>query len=245
MALIEEMNSQGNWLFKYRGQLPLVIVGVGLLFFITSKLETHEPTNRFVIFIYLAISLLGQFIRIMTVGFTPKGTSGRNTQAQVAEDLNTSGIYSTCRHPLYLGNFFMWLGIVLVMQNWWFSVIFILVYWLYYERIMFAEEFYLRKKFGEKYIEWSLKTPAFIPALGKFTKSKLNFSIRNVLKREYNGFFATMLLFTLLKLIDNYLVLSDIYLEIEWIIIFCFSLILFLTLRTLKKSTKILDVDGR
>lgn len=38
-----------------------------------------------------------------------------------------------------------------------FTVIFILVYWLYYERIMFAEEQFLRRKFGEKYDEYSSK----------------------------------------------------------------------------------------
>ena len=34
-----------------------------------------------------------------------KNTSGRNTHDQVADSLNTSGIYSIVRHPLYVGNF--------------------------------------------------------------------------------------------------------------------------------------------
>lgn len=59
----------------------------------------------------IAVSLFGLLIRAVTIGFTPKGTSGRNTkEGQVAEVLNTKGIYSVVRHPLYLGNYFMWLG---------------------------------------------------------------------------------------------------------------------------------------
>ncbi|MGB8874133.1 MAG: hypothetical protein WCC75_12145, partial [Desulfobaccales bacterium] len=44
-------------------------------------------------------------------GLPPRGTSGRNTQGQVAETLNTTGIYSLVRNPLYLGNFLIWLGL--------------------------------------------------------------------------------------------------------------------------------------
>jgi len=42
----------------------------------------------------LAISLLGLGVRIVTVGYVPKGTSGRNTRGQKANVLNTTGMYS-------------------------------------------------------------------------------------------------------------------------------------------------------
>ena len=62
----------------------------------------------------------------LCVGFTPRGTSGRNTkEGQVAESLNTLGMYSMCRHPLYLGNLLMWLGIVMYMGHLWFAVAFL------------------------------------------------------------------------------------------------------------------------
>ena len=62
--------------------------------------------------------------------------------------LNTSGLYSVVRHPLYLGNYLMWLGVALFSRTWWAPVIVSLVFWLYYERIMFAEEEFLRRQFG-------------------------------------------------------------------------------------------------
>ncbi|WP_417887675.1 hypothetical protein [Zunongwangia sp.] len=42
----------------------------------------------------LSFSLLGLFIRIFTVGYTPKNTSGRNTtEGQLANEFNTTGMY--------------------------------------------------------------------------------------------------------------------------------------------------------
>lgn len=46
-----------------------------------------------------------------TIGQVPKGTSGRNTSQQVADTLSTDGVYSVVRHPLYLGNFLMCMGV--------------------------------------------------------------------------------------------------------------------------------------
>ena len=73
-------------------------------------------------------------------------TSGRNTsEGQVADTINQTGMYSMVRHPLYVGNFIMWLGIALFTASIWFVLLFIAVYWLYYERIMYAEEQFMRR----------------------------------------------------------------------------------------------------
>lgn len=108
MALKEDFEQQGNWLFRYRSFLPIGILLIGLMVFIHSTLVHHALvcTDTYYEFIFLMVSLLGLGIRIYTVGYTPKNTSGRNTaEGQVADTLNTTGIYSIVRHPLYLGNF--------------------------------------------------------------------------------------------------------------------------------------------
>ena len=71
------------------------------------------------------------------------------------------------RHPLYLGNFFMWLGVAMLTENTWFSIAFVLFYAFYYERIMYAEESFLRAKFGKTYLDWAAQVPAFIPSFTK------------------------------------------------------------------------------
>lgn len=202
MALQEEFEEQGNWLFKYRSFLPLIVLFIGTALYLRTEIypETfileETPYEIYYEMIALIISLMGLFVRIYTVGHTPKNTSGRNTkQGQVADTLNTKGIYSVVRHPLYLGNLLMWFGPAMLTGHFWFIISFILFYWVYYERIMFAEEQFLKRKFDTKYLEWSKSVPAFIPNFKNFKKSDLPFSWKKVLKKEKNGLFALFLIF--------------------------------------------------
>ena len=123
MALQEELEMQGNWLFRRRSLLPLVILWVGVAAAVLSirtrgvLFASVFPYWHLYEYLCLAVGLAGTLVRIYTVGHTPVGTSGRNTEGQVADVLNTTGIYSTVRHPLYLGNFLMWLGIALLTCN--------------------------------------------------------------------------------------------------------------------------------
>jgi protein-S-isoprenylcysteine O-methyltransferase Ste14 len=246
MALLESIEKQGNWLFKYRSFLPLLIFTPGLAWYVYLIYQRDYVNFWWLDLIFLIIGFIGLAIRIFTVGFTPKGTSGRNTTTgQVAETLNTTGIYSMVRHPLYLGNFFMWLAPVLIITDIWFSLFFCAFYWIYYERIMFAEEAFLRRKFEKEYFAWAETTPAFFPKVSNYKKSKLDFSIKNVLKREYNGFFNLILIMTLFRIIAFAIVDGEFNLDLAWIIIFAIGFTIFITLKILKKFTKALEVDGR
>lgn len=250
MALIEEFDKSGNWLFRWRSYLPIVLYVLAAAVIFTES-DTHHPLySAEFAYICLAVSLLGQLIRAITIGYTPRGTSGRNTKAgQVAEVLNTKGIYSTVRHPLYLGNFFMWLGIIMYVGNWWFTLVCCLLFWVYYERIMFAEEFFLRKKFGQVYLDWSSKTPAFWPSFSNWASAGWDFSMKNVLKREYNGFFAIFLSFALLDAMKSYVHIGFIsWNDIKdsfWFIALVVAFVIFMVLRSLKKYTRVLHVEGR
>jgi protein-S-isoprenylcysteine O-methyltransferase Ste14 len=244
MALIEEFERTGNWLFRRRGYMPVFLLLGGIIVFCFKDFSAYNIIPVKDLF-YLAISLFGLGIRIYTVGHTPKHTSGRDLSRQRANVLNTTGIYSILRHPLYLGNFIIWLGLALFIESIWFVVVFILVFWLYYERIMFAEEMFLRDKFGEEYLNWSEKTPAFIPGFKNWISSELPFSWKNVFKREYNGFGNILAAFTILDLARNYFSGGRPYPTLMWIIIFTFGFICWLTLRTLEKKTKLFHLDDR
>jgi protein-S-isoprenylcysteine O-methyltransferase Ste14 len=246
MALREEFESTGNWLFKWRSYLPLVFIAVSLFAlrdygYLAHNRRLDELWGAFC----LLVSFFGLAIRAWTVGHTPKGTSGRTTSGQEAETLNTTGMYSIVRHPLYLGNFFMGLGIALFAHLWWLVLIYILTFWIYYERIMFAEEAYLSKEFGEKFVRWCDNTPAFIPRLKNYTKPDLPFSLKNVLKREYNGFFAVIVILFLFRVVANFVMEHRFEIGLYWVIAFSVGFIIWLVLRTLKKKTHILVVEGR
>jgi protein-S-isoprenylcysteine O-methyltransferase Ste14 len=260
MALVEEMELQGNKWFRYRSYIPLIFLIVGLAVYAFSawkQLSIFEEypcyKNLFEI-CCLAVSLLGLVIRIYTVGYTPANTSGRNTKAgQVADELNTTGIYSIVRNPLYLGNFLMWLGIAMLTANIWFIVSFCFLYWIYYERIIFAEEQFLRKKFGDTYLNWTQVTPVFFPKFSQYKKPAYSFSWKKVLKKEKNGLAALFIVFALFQItervIDIYITgkpIDNQLIQFNYITIGCIATcVLYLILKIFKSYTKILDTEGR
>ena len=244
MPLREEFENVGNWLFRWRSYLPIALALVLVLGLRENRLQHFMPSLGWTLLCF-AVSWLGLTVRILTVGFTPKGTSGRNTLNQRADELNTSGIYSTVRHPLYLGNFLMWLGVAMYCQLWWLVSIVCLLFWLYYERIMFAEEEFLRRKFGEAYVKWGSQTPAFIPSFKNFRKPNLPFSTRNVLKREYSGLLGMIAAFGLMGLSEHIVVQGRIGLDPTWQWICVIGVLLYVVLRTVRKTTNVFEVEGR
>lgn len=260
MALIEEMDRSGNWLFRWRSFLPLLLFFGAVPVVLFGQVHWQPMGGAFDRswwwpLICLDMAMAGQVIRALCVGYTPRGTSGRNTkEGQVAESLNTVGMYSICRHPLYLGNLLMWLGIVMYIGHLWFALVFLLLFALYYERIMFAEEQFLRGKFGEAYLNWSAEVPAFWPAMGRWKEPEVPFSMRNVLKREYNGFFAVFVCFAWIDVLHGFREagLEGRFFSVPfsglqnfWGFALAGAFGVFVLLRTLKKTTRVLDVAGR
>jgi protein-S-isoprenylcysteine O-methyltransferase Ste14 len=249
MAMIEELERSGNWLFRGRSYFPLALYALMAVVIGMKWDPLFREFDTVIALCCIAVSMLGLVIRALTIGYTPRGTSGRNTKAgQVAEVLNTKGMYSLVRHPLYLGNFFMWLGIMIYVGNLWFTVVCCLLYWLYYERIMFAEEGYLRVKFGQSYLDWSVDVPSFWPRNLKWKSPDVDFSVRNVLKREYNGFFAVFLSLALVSAGKTYIHMTtdwEALLDPFWQKALIGSFAVFFTLRSLKRYSRLLHVEGR
>jgi len=246
MALLESFERSGNWLFRYRSYLPLIIFIPGSVMVIRTELypstfflqETplEAPFEKFC----LAVSLLGLLIRAYTVGFTPKNTSGRNVSGQVAESLNTTGMYSMVRHPLYLGNFFMWLGVALLTGNIWFLVSFMLFFVLYYERIMFAEEQFLLRKFGQEYNEWANRTPAFIPAFRKYIPNNQKFNLKKVIKKEKTGVVIVFFIFALFNVTGELIEGNPGY-DYFLLIMLALSILYYISVKLLKRYTSFMD----
>jgi protein-S-isoprenylcysteine O-methyltransferase Ste14 len=244
MKLADRIAEEGNYLFKFRGQIPVIFFILAIPAIINPSFDLHA-ISFFWISVCVSISIAGFIFRAYAVGTTPAGTSGRNTQNQVADVLNTSGVYSIVRHPLYLGNYLMWLGIMLFTFNIWYVFVSSLIYWLYYERIMLAEEKFIEGKFGKEFNNWALAVPAFIPAFGKFIASETPFSLSTVLRREYSGFLATVIGFLYVDIIRN-IVISGVWtITPTNMYIFMFALMVTLALRTIKHNTNWLRKENR
>lgn len=245
MALREEMERSGQSLFRWRSYLPLLP-----LFVVLAAADTRQPLwpigaeRGWGVFCIL-VSAAGLMIRAYVVGTTPAGTSGRNRGRQVAARLNISGWYSVVRHPLYLGNALMWLGVALLPRNVWALAVVALFFWVYYERIMLAEEAFLRDRFGEAYLEWSKRTPAFVPAFSRWREADMPFSLRTVLRREYSGMFGAAAAFAVVDLVREHAVRGRWMLDPLWAMTFTVSAAGYLVLRVLKSRTRWLSVAGR
>ena len=247
MALMQSMEKQGNFLFKYRGQFPVILFILAIPFiYLTDYNSLSEQSQTCFMYTAITLSVIGFLVRFYTIGTTPQGTSGRNTKEQVAAVLNSTGMYSLLRHPLYLGNYLIWLGIAVATFNIYFVVIMSLLFWVYYERIMFAEERFLEGKFGNDYLNWSNTLPAFIPALLNFKKSDTPFSIITVLRREYASILAAVIGFVFVEGVRNYFFYPEKDLISNFSLQFLISiLILVLTLRSLKHYTSVLNEGDR
>lgn len=248
MALVHSLEKNGNVLFKYRGQIPVILflLAIPAIYFNdTSAILKNEAVYYVLMGIAIAMSLLGQVIRAIAIGTSNKNTSGRNTQQQVAEALNTKGIYSTVRHPLYLGNYFMWIGIVFFTFNWWFFITVSLLFWIYYERIMFAEERFLERKFGDSYVNWSMQVPAFWPSMKNYQKGEIPFSLKTIMRREYSGISATMIGFIFVAYLREWFLTSQLPTSFNYLYWLGGALLLSLIFRTLKHNTKILYEEDR
>lgn len=246
MALRNELKQQGDFLFKHRSYLPVVIILIGLCVYLQSETASkpnflHLPYSLYEI-ICLLVCLLGLFIRMLAIGYSADNTSGRNTSVgQIADSINQTGLYSQLRHPLYLGNYFMWLGIAAFTQNFWFLIAFTFMYWVYYERIMYAEEAFLINTYGDNYFEYSKNIPAFVPQFKNWIKPKHSFSFIKIIRQEKSGILNLFLVIFVFKLV-RYFVLS-IEIEAFWIWGLALSLLWYVVVKLVQKNTELLAND--
>lgn len=250
MRLADQQLNQGNAFFCKRSFIPLILFPFA---FIITKQSVFQHPDWFQHSIInlpeiacLVLCGLGLAIRIVTVGFTPANTSGRNTATQVADELNTTGIYSIVRHPLYLGNYFMWLGIAVLSANAMFLIVFSLLYFIFYERIMLAEEDFLASKFGDTYIQWSQQAPTIVPSPSLWKSCELHFSWKKVLAKEKNGILAVFTLLAVFQLWVDFVQTGTFKIPHGWTLLgLGLTSLLYLVLKVLKYNTQLLNEKNR
>jgi protein-S-isoprenylcysteine O-methyltransferase Ste14 len=201
-VLFETLARQGNWLFRRRGYLPLLLTPIlaGAMLNYPNAATVPDGLRNILCGV---IVLIGLFIRGYTTGHAPPGTSGGNTKRQIADSLNVTGFYSVVRHPLYLGNGLCWLGVALFTQSPALVALIVLVFWLYYERIMMAEEAFLLEEFGDAFRAWAARTPAFLPNPRLWVPPVSPFDWRNAARREYSGIYWMIAIFSLLQFVGD------------------------------------------
>lgn len=142
----------GAVVFRQRGWLPLLFLGIPLVF--------PGSTSPFRWEIGLALIAIGELIRL--AGVAAAGTVTRRRSRNV-QRLVTYGIFAWVRNPLYIGNFLVWMGFVTISGVLWFLPFAILLFAIEYELIVRYEEGVLESIFGRDYLEYKNCTPRWIP----------------------------------------------------------------------------------
>lgn len=121
--------------------------------------------------------LLGESIRFWGVAYA--GPATRTTKKVTCARLVTEGPYAYVRNPLYIGNFLIGLGFMIM--AWalmpWMLLVFVVLFLLQYSAIVHLEEEFLSQKFGKTYRTFQNHVPRWIPRLSPYRGNKRN-SIR-------------------------------------------------------------------
>jgi protein-S-isoprenylcysteine O-methyltransferase Ste14 len=149
----------GAVLFRNRGWLPVPFLIVPLVWPEGSAWWAAKMTpNRWLL--GLALVAIGEWIRL--AGVAAAGTVTRRRSRNV-ERLVTYGIFAWTRNPLYIGNFFAWIGFTVVSGVLWFIPVAILLFALEYSLIVRYEEGVLESIFGDDYLAYKARTPRWLP----------------------------------------------------------------------------------
>jgi protein-S-isoprenylcysteine O-methyltransferase Ste14 len=121
------------------------------------------------------ISLFGELIQLWCFASLDKNKT-----------LAVKGPYILMRNPMYIGRFFLILGVLLLAANIWVMLVFVLVYYFYMVNRVRREEAKLQVVFGEAYEGYCRDVNRFLPSFKGVDWKALLFFKWNLLL-ENNG----------------------------------------------------------
>jgi protein-S-isoprenylcysteine O-methyltransferase Ste14 len=236
MRLVDHWTTTGDAFFRNRSWIPLLLVPFFLASFIGMRypFRSHALGLGWEIGCFL-IALVGIALRVYTTGTSPRGTSGRNTRNQKASTLNITGPYSIVRHPLYLANFLIAVGLSLFPRAWFLPIIVSLATVLYYERIAAREEAFLDERFGADFRRWAETVPAAIPSFKTWCPPARAFDWRRALDREFYVVSEVAVAFFVLDIMEDYSAHHRLELDPVWTTMGTLGVLLFAVMWTRKK----------
>jgi len=105
----------------------------------------------------LCVSFAGEFLQLWCFGTLHK-----------KQGLSANGPYAVVRNPMYLGRYFLILGVLMLPGAPWILLPFTVLYYFYMLNRVRREEETLRGIFGKEYDEYCAEVPRFLPASKPF-----------------------------------------------------------------------------
>lgn len=178
----------GNFFFKYRNWIFILFYAA--LFLPSPALFSKEMFDEsylwYPIIAGLIITVAGQLIRGLTIGLAYIIRGGKEGKPY-ADGLVTTGIFSHCRNPLYVGNILMLLGVGILANSLFYVGIMIPLFLFIYQAIVLAEENFLRGKFGNGFDAYCRDVNRWWPKLSGLiaTVSSMEFKWKRWILKEH------------------------------------------------------------
>jgi protein-S-isoprenylcysteine O-methyltransferase Ste14 len=223
-------------MFRHRGALALLLAPA----LVAVAKDAGEATHPAAGAAGLVLIALGLAARWHIAGTTPRDICGRSTRWHLASELNTQGLYSMTRHPLYLANSLVLLGFTLRCGAAWLPAVVAGTAIVWYRPIVREEEAFLERRFGEAWREYATRVPVIPPRIRGYARSPLRFSWRAALGGEFYGLCGALVSLAVLELVAGGATPRFASLAL---LAGCGAA--FFTLRILKRRTTLLEPEGR
>lgn len=138
---------------------PLIYVAT---FFVAIFMQKYAPLDR-AFFHTTAARIIGIVAILGSLGFNFPALrqffKTKNTVITVkpASSLQTTGIYSISRNPMYISLLLVYTGLSFLIGNWWNLILLPLLILIVQEYIIKREEKYLDRRFGQEYADYKTK----------------------------------------------------------------------------------------
>ncbi|KLR57044.1 isoprenylcysteine carboxylmethyltransferase family protein [Diaphorobacter sp. J5-51] len=229
----------GKFFFRYRNILGPLLLILALLLEQPSYPLGRSDLNIAFDVAGVIIALMGQALRIVTIGYEYIERGGKNRQVY-ASKLIQGGVFAHCRNPLYVGNILMAVGFAFIVHSYAFHLIVVPFIIFVYGSIVAAEEDFLRNKFGEEYNQYCRRVNRWLPRWKGWSSSiaEMRFNWSRVLVKEYNTFFLLILALMTSKLWSEFRIIGAAALPaIEFFLVGLVGwLVLYILVRSLKKT---------
>jgi protein-S-isoprenylcysteine O-methyltransferase Ste14 len=173
-----------------RSVTPLVLILLVILW------PTQGGVRPGFLFVSLALTVGGELYRFRAVGVAGKRT---RTRGRKVKELVTAGPFAYVRNPLYIGNFILTYGLVILSGIEWLLWAFPAIFFLQYSAIVSWEEHILTTTFGEKYSRYRRHVRRWVPSLSAYdSASRHRFSFSTAWESESNSLRAVLIIFTVI-----------------------------------------------
>jgi ADP-heptose:LPS heptosyltransferase/protein-S-isoprenylcysteine O-methyltransferase Ste14 len=175
----------------------VLLLVVYALFVPAGVFEEGTFMEKFVDVLGGAALLLGGLLYVWAISHGPASERwGRS----VPRDLLRTGPYAYVRHPLWVANLLIGIGMIFILDAYIFIFLLVIIGMVYQRIIEPAENQFLRKYFGETFNQYCRTTPKYIPRV--LPKGNLFFG-RRVRFREIGPMLALILLVFLFESIES------------------------------------------